>query len=88
MEANWIVVESKDKKMLVYKKFRRGKFVVWKFIYFYNNKSNKLRFKEEEIFERVYDLKQIEKLMKKIGFKEIEKREIENYKLLLVVYHI
>jgi ubiquinone/menaquinone biosynthesis C-methylase UbiE len=84
-EANWIVVESKDKKkMLVYKKFRRGKLVVWKFIYFYKNKNNKLSFKEEEIFERVYDLKKIEKLMKKFGFKTIEKRKIGNYKILLV----
>jgi len=84
-EANWIVVESKDKKkMLVYKKFRRGKFVVWRFIYFYKNKSNKLSFKEEEILERVYDLKKIEKLMKKFGFKTIEKREIGNYKILFV----
>jgi SAM-dependent methyltransferase len=71
-EANWIVVESKDKKkMLVYK-----------------NKNNKLIFKEEEIFERVYDLTQIEKLMKKFGFKTIEKREIGNYKLLLVTSKI
>lgn len=88
-EANWIVVESKDKKkMLVYKKFRRGKLVVWKFIYFYKNNSNKLCFKEEEIFERVYDLKQIEKLMKKFGFKTIEKRKIGNYKLLLITSNI
>jgi len=88
-EANWIVVESKDKKkMLLYKKFRRGKLVVWKLIYFYKNKNNKLSFKEEEIFERVYDLKQIEKLMKKFGFKTIEKREIGNYKILLVTSNI
>jgi SAM-dependent methyltransferase len=88
-EANWIVVESKDKKkMLFYKKFRRGKLVVWRFIYFYKNNSNKLCFKEEEIFERVYDLKQIEKLMEKFGFKVVEKRKIWNHKILLVVHHI
>jgi hypothetical protein len=74
--------------MLVYKKFRRGKLVIWRFIYLYKNKNNKLGFKEEEIFERIYDLKQIEKLMKKFGFKTIEKRKIGNYKILLVTSNI
>jgi hypothetical protein len=74
--------------MLIYKKFRRGKLVVWRFIYFYKNKNNKLSFKEEEIFERAYDLKQIEKLMEKFGFKVVEKRKIWNHKILLVVHHI
>jgi len=85
-ESGWIVASETKGKILIYKKFRERNFVVWKFVYIFKTKNNILNSKEEKIVERAYDLKQIEKIMKKFGFKAIEKRKIGNYKILLVAH--
>ncbi len=79
--SNWIVFSDEGRKeVLVYRKFKERKFLIWEIYYFTNNGT----IKKEIIRERVYNIKEIKHTLLREGFNILEELLLKKGKVLIV----